>query len=279
MSDEVRRNAYCWACQECFSYTDVFQRFLCADCLENISLFDFRAILNRRGGRSNIEVMLAREELEEHLKKRDEVIISNAMLTHRTALKRNFRKALIFDDFGGIQKDGRAKVAEQFIKASSISLEVMTTDDVVEFITKELKNFDNGNTAEISVPPTDGIEFEHWVADVLMRYGWQVQVTQGSGDQGIDVIAHKEGVSLGIQCKCYTGSVGNKAVQEALSGAIHMGLENAAVLTNASFSRSAKELAASTAVLLLYPDDIPNLLEILTERVQTNTTHDTRLGR
>ena len=66
---------------------------------------------------------------------------------------------------------------------------------------------------------------------------------------------------MGIQCKLYTGSVGNKAIQEAYSGMKHFGLDKAAVLTNANFTKSAKELAASTGVLLLSPEDIPTLSE------------------
>ena len=109
--------------------------------------------------------------------------------------------------------------------------------------------------------PEDGWEFEHWVAEALQKFGWQALATQGSGDQGVDVVATKDGLSLGIQCKRYTGSVGNKAVQEVYAGAKHMGLDKAAVLTNAHFTRSAKELAASTGVLLLSPEDIPTLSE------------------
>ena len=109
--------------------------------------------------------------------------------------------------------------------------------------------------------PEDGWEFEHWVAEALQKFGWQARATQGSGDQGVDVVATKDGLSLGIQCKRYSGSVGNKAVQEAFSGAKNMGLNRAAVLTNAEFTKSARELAVTTSVLLLSPEDIPTLSE------------------
>lgn len=115
----------------------------------------------------------------------------------------------------------------------------------------------------LKMPPVDGLEFEHWVSQRLNERNWESYVTRGSGDQGIDVVATKYGMSIGIQCKRYSGSVGNKAIQEAFSGAKHMGLNKAAVLSNSDFTKSAKELAASTGVLLLSPEDIPILTELL----------------
>lgn len=47
-----------------------------------------------------------------------------------------------------------------------------------------------------------------------------------------------------------------------------MGLDRAAVLTNAEFTRSAKDLAASTGVLLLSPEDIPTLADRMNLKVQ-----------
>lgn len=110
-----------------------------------------------------------------------------------------------------------------------------------------------------SSAPENGYLFEAWVARSLRQYGWEASVTTASGDQGVDVIATKSKVSIGIQCKRYSGSVGNKAVQEAFSGTIHLGLDKAALLTNAKVTRSAQELAASTGVILLTPEDIPML--------------------
>lgn len=96
-----------------------------------------------------------------------------------------------------------------------------------------------------------GIEFEHFTADLLAQLGYDhVSVTKASGDQGIDVIAHKDGLSYAIQCKHYSGNLGNSAVQEAYAGKTHYGCYYAVVFTNSYFTTGAKELAASTGVLL-----------------------------
>lgn len=97
----------------------------------------------------------------------------------------------------------------------------------------------------------DGHTFEHYCAGILRKNGfYDVEVTKGSSDQGIDIIAFKDGIKYGIQCKCYSSDIGNKAVQEAFSGKTFYGCHVAAVLTNRYFTKSAKELSENNKVLL-----------------------------
>ena len=97
----------------------------------------------------------------------------------------------------------------------------------------------------------DGPEFEAYVALVLRDNGFKhVALTKGSGDQGVDILAERNGRSYAIQCKNYDGAVGNFAVQEAFAGAEYYGCELAAVVCPGTFTRAAKELAAETGVLL-----------------------------
>ena len=96
-----------------------------------------------------------------------------------------------------------------------------------------------------------GYEFERFCVTVLEKNGYEkAEVTKGSGDQGIDVIAYRDGVKYGIQCKCYSSSVGNKAVQEAFAGKAFYDCHVAAILTNSYFTRAAIELARSNNVVL-----------------------------
>lgn len=97
----------------------------------------------------------------------------------------------------------------------------------------------------------DGDEFEAYVAQVLQDNGFRhVEVTRTSGDQGVDILAERNGRSYAIQCKNYAGAVGNAAVQEAYAGAQFYGCEAAAVICPGEFTRSARELARATGVLL-----------------------------
>lgn len=104
----------------------------------------------------------------------------------------------------------------------------------------------------------DGHQYEHQCAKMLRNKGFsKVQVTKGSGDQGIDVIAYSGGKKYGIQCKYYTSPVGNHAVQEAFAGAKFYNCDVAVVMTNTTFTQSAKDLAQKTNVLLWSRNKIP----------------------
>lgn len=107
--------------------------------------------------------------------------------------------------------------------------------------------------------PEDGHNFEHWVAIKLRNYGWDASVTRSGGDQGIDVIAEKNGLQVGIQCKRFSNRCGNKAVQEAVAGARYYGLQNVAVIATSGFTRSAVDLAESCDCALLSHFDLPEL--------------------
>lgn len=97
----------------------------------------------------------------------------------------------------------------------------------------------------------EGHEFEHFVASLLRKLNYQkVEVTPGSGDQGVDVLAEKDGVRYAIQCKCYSTDLGNTPVQEINTGKMiyhcHVGI----VVTNRYFTQGAWDAAKATGVLL-----------------------------
>lgn len=97
----------------------------------------------------------------------------------------------------------------------------------------------------------DGPEFEAYVALVLEDNGFRhVEITKGSGDQGVDILAERGGKRYAVQCKNYAGAVGNFAVQEAYAGAQYYDCDAAAVICPGEFTRGAKALAQSTGVLL-----------------------------
>lgn len=97
----------------------------------------------------------------------------------------------------------------------------------------------------------EGHDFEYFCAELLRKRGFQeVEVTKGSGDYGIDILAEKEGVTYAIQCKCYATPVGVKAVQEAYAGRDYYDRMVGAVLTNQYFTTPAVEAAKKLKILL-----------------------------
>lgn len=94
-----------------------------------------------------------------------------------------------------------------------------------------------------------GLDFEIEIAKLLPFIGFSdISISKASGDQGIDIFAKKEGKTFGFQCKKYSSSVGNKAVQEVISGREFYNLEHAIVITNNVFTTSASELARKANV-------------------------------
>lgn len=127
------------------------------------------------------------------------------------------------------------------ILSSELLSDVIEEKTAVSEVSNSTPNFDC----------MEGHDFEYFCADILRQNGYiNVDVTRGSGDQGIDILAEKDGIKYGIQCKCYSSDIGNKAVQEAFSGKTFYGCHVAVVLTNRHFTKSAKELADSNHVLL-----------------------------
>lgn len=97
----------------------------------------------------------------------------------------------------------------------------------------------------------EGHEFEYFCADLLHRKGFiEVEVTKGSGDYGIDILAEKDGVTYAVQCKCYTAPIGVKAIQEAYAGRDYYDRMVGAVMTNQYFTAPAVEAAKKLKILL-----------------------------
>lgn len=103
------------------------------------------------------------------------------------------------------------------------------------------------------VDQMEGHDFEHWCAKLLFKIGFcNVEVTRGSGDQGVDVIAEKDGIRYAIQCKCYSKDLGNGPIQEVAAGKSmpQYRCQIGAVMTNRYFTKGAKDLANATGTLL-----------------------------
>lgn len=124
----------------------------------------------------------------------------------------------------------------------------------------KIKQFSRAQIEQIDM--MTGSEFEHYTKYLLKELGYSnVKVTPSVGDQGIDVIAHKDGVKHGFQCKRWKKNVGNKAVQEVHAGIGFYSLDKGFVITNSNFTQSAEQLAEKINVELWNRDKLIKLLE------------------
>jgi restriction system protein len=165
------------------------------------------------------------------------------------ALRRLMARAVRRDAYGAVAEDGRAAVAADFARRLGVPDDALAPAAALAVIEAVL--------GAGPVPgPSDPAGFEAWVAARLAARGWEVTPTGGTGDQGADVIARRGAESIAVQCKLASRPVGNRAVQEALAGAQFHGLAGAAVVSNAGFTRSAVDLAASAGVSLWTTADL-----------------------
>lgn len=103
-------------------------------------------------------------------------------------------------------------------------------------------------------------DYERYCSSILSATGWSTQLTPASGDQGADIICEGGGIRMVVQCKLYSSPVGNGAVQEVIAAKQFEFADEAVVVSNSEFTRSAKALANVSGVLLLNHEQLNTLL-------------------
>lgn len=98
----------------------------------------------------------------------------------------------------------------------------------------------------------DGTAYEQHVAQKMKWLGWfHVRQIGKSGDFGADITAYNFFVTkIVVQCKNYKGKVGVHAVQEVIAARQYYKAGRAAVATNSTFTKQAKQLAKKCNVEL-----------------------------
>jgi restriction system protein len=92
-------------------------------------------------------------------------------------------------------------------------------------------------------------DFEHLVAEVFKRRGYQTNVDLGRGpDGGVDVILRHNGNTIPVQCKRWKKSVGVPVVRELLGAMTAFGASNGIVVATSSFTREAQSFAAENGI-------------------------------
>ena len=113
----------------------------------------------------------------------------------------------------------------------------------------------------------DPYEFEHFVADLWERIGWETTVSTASADKGVDITARKSSPYeqlLLIQAKRYgpNTTVGSPDVQQYAS--LRQQFENVdkvLIVTTNGYSRQAREIAEDLNVKLIDGDGLVELID------------------
>ena len=186
-------------------------------------------------------------------KRKQKIIISDYGIENRNNWN-NEKKFFIEDVYNNIYND---------IDTLDYEYKDKILDDIVELIDITLDNL-NSDTDITFNDKMSGYEYEEYCQNILNKNQWKTFKTKQSGDQGADIIASKDNLTIVVQCKKYSGNIGNKAVQEVYSAKEFYDADISLVVSNhGSYTKSAKELASKLKVKLLHHDDLNNLKKII----------------
>jgi len=201
------------------------------------------------------------------------LVKANAVIEQQTDQLLRRRAQLVRQDaYGKVQLDKWSKEIEYFV-TQHIGASLTTAErSVLEREREEIGRIisDRAERATRDMPVFQAFsdkmtptEFEIFCAEQLRESGWDTRVTMQSRDQGVDVVAEKAGVRVVLQCKLYSGPVGNKAVQEIVAGKAHEQAHHGVVVTNSRYTSAAEQLASTNGVLLLHYSDLLKLETLL----------------
>lgn len=129
-------------------------------------------------------------------------------------------------------------------------------DKYIAIIETKIKESDSRFDYSDEMDPYD---YEHLCAEEFKKNKWDAEATQGSSDQGVDVIATKDTRTLVAQCKRFMKPVGNKAVQEIVAGMKYYEATEGVVIAPNGYTNSAKNLAEANNIKLIHHSEIGNL--------------------
>lgn len=101
------------------------------------------------------------------------------------------------------------------------------------------------------VDTMDGLDFEAYIAQLLIDQGYSNVSLTEQYDYGVDIVAEKDGIRWGVQTKRYSGLVKAEAVRQVVTGLRLYGCDRAMVVTNSTFSNVAKRLAEGNDCVLI----------------------------
>ena len=112
-----------------------------------------------------------------------------------------------------------------------------------------------------------GLDFEYYLYYLFKRHGIRTKITSYTHDFGADLILRYHGKKYVIQAKRWNDSVGIKAVQETIGAMSYYNAHYGAVITNSYFTKSAKELASASQVVLLGRYDLARMMDLSTREL------------
>ncbi|MBG0788558.1 MAG: restriction endonuclease [Anaerolineaceae bacterium] len=104
-------------------------------------------------------------------------------------------------------------------------------------------------------------DFEALIAKLFDAYGHQTVVMGGNGDHGVDVVVTTtEGEKWIVQCKRYSGSVGEPIVRDLYGTLLHEDAQKAYLITTGGLTRQAVAWAEGKPIVLYDGEGLVRLI-------------------
>ena len=95
-----------------------------------------------------------------------------------------------------------------------------------------------------------GKQFEKYMESRFDAMGFTVERIGQQFDYGADLLLHKNGKITAVQVKRYKKAVGPEAIQQVVAAKAYYNASFAAVVTNSTYTKAARELAAVNNIVL-----------------------------
>lgn len=113
-----------------------------------------------------------------------------------------------------------------------------------------------------SIESMSGKEFEEYLKILFINMGFKIIAYSKGVDQGGDLIVSKNNKNIVIQAKRHKEKVSNGSVQEVAAAIGYYKCANGIVVTNSSFTESAKRLADANNIELIDGSDLKKLIRL-----------------
>jgi hypothetical protein len=132
--------------------------------------------------------------------------------------------------------------------------------------TESASNNTKGEDSPLNLLSIDPVEFEHLIANLLVRMGLETQLTKASHDGGVDIVALDKRPILGgkivIQAKRYKRTVPVSCVRDLYGAMQHEGASKAILVTTSKLGADAWQFAEGKPLQLIEGQQLLELLRL-----------------
>ena len=106
----------------------------------------------------------------------------------------------------------------------------------------------------------DDLQFKLFITKVFQRLGFSIELTSGSGDEGIDIIITKGDRKYCAKCKRHQKPIGQPVIRDFYGAMMNIGARKGFVVTSGIFSLAAESFAEGKPIELIDGEGLLKLI-------------------